>query len=274
MGRVALSVADLERSIAYYRRSIGLIVRQQDNATAVLGTPERDLLVLQEQPGARPTRGTTGLYHYALLTPSRLELARTLRNLIATDTPMSGFSDHLVSEAIYLQDPDDHGIEIYRDRSRSEWAYSGGKVRMAVDPLDIHGLLAEVEADDDDWNGISPGTVMGHVHLHVAGIAEAERFYSQILGLEIMARYGAAASFVAAGGYHHHLGLNTWAGVNAPPPPPDTARLLWYEMRLPDESALTAVRERLQAAGCEASVEGESWRTIDPSRNVILLTHN
>ncbi len=260
MGRVHLTVADLNRSLDYYQHGIGLALLRQENRTAYLGTGERELLVLTEQPGARPTRRTTGLYHFALLTPSRLELARTLRHLIDTETPIDGASDHAVSEALYLTDPDGHGIEIYRDRPRAEWEFPDGKLKMFTEPFDIDGVLGELNGRAPAYTGLHPDTTMGHVHLHVANIQTAEQFYGELFGFEIMARYGPSASFVAAGGYHHHLGFNTWAGVGAPPPPPDAARLLWYEIVLPDTAG--------QVVG-----ENEYGRTLaDPAGNQIILT--
>lgn len=272
MGRVALSVADLARSVAYYERSIGLQVRARTGQTAVLGTAERDLLLLREQPGAQQARGTTGLYHFALLLPSRRELARTLRHLSESETPLGGFADHAVSEAIYLSDPDGHGIEIYRDRPRDAWEYPAGTLKMTVDPFDFDGVLGELHDGAPAWSGIAPGTVMGHVHLHVAHIAAAEHFYGDVLGFDLMVRYGRSASFMAAGGYHHHLGLNTWAGVGAPPPPPGSAHLLWYEIALPAAADLHAVQQRLAAHDVPWQQDEAGIRVRDPAHNEILLT--
>jgi catechol 2,3-dioxygenase len=280
MGRVHLTVADLNRSLDYYQHGIGLTLLRQENRTVYLGAGERELLVLTEQPGARPTRRTTGLYRFALLTPSRLELARTLRHLIDTETPIDGASDHAVSEALYLTDPDGHGIEIYRDRPRAKWEFPDGKLKMFTEPFDVDGVLGELNGRVDKltssraptFTGLHPDTTMGHVHLHVANIQTAEQFYGELLGFEIMARYGPSASFVAAGGYHHHLGLNTWAGVGAPPPPPDAARLLWYEIVLPDTAVLAAFCHHLETAG-QVIGENEYGRTLtDPARNQIILT--
>jgi catechol 2,3-dioxygenase len=272
MGRVALSVADLARSIDFYMQVPGLQVRERAGETAVLGARERDLLVLHAQPGARRARGVTGLYHFALLVPSRRELARTLRHLAATGYPLTGFADHAVSEAIYLSDPDGHGIEIYRDRPRAEWEYPNGRLKLTTDPLDLDSLLGELDGAEEAWRGLHPATRMGHVHLHVAHIPAAEQFYVDRLGFELMARYGSGASFVAAGGYHHHLGLNTWAGVGAPPPGPEMARLLWYEMQLPDEAALAGLVGRLRARGTAVAAAPHGYTLRDPAHNQILLS--
>jgi catechol 2,3-dioxygenase len=272
MGRVHLTVADLSRSLDYYQQHIGLALIRKEEQTAYLGVDTRELLVLTEQPGARPMRRTTGLYHFALLVPSRLELARTLQHLLATEAPISGASDHAVSEALYLTDPDGHGIEIYRDRPRSEWLYPDGKLKLVTEPFDVDGVLGELNGRSAPYSGLHPDTIMGHVHLHVADIPAAEQFYGELLGFEIMARYGPSASFVAAGGYHHHLGLNTWAGVGAPPPPKDAARLLWYEILLPDTAVLAKLTQRIEAAGLTVTKRENGRALTDPSGNGILLT--
>lgn len=272
MGRVHLTVRDLSRSLAYYQERIGLRLLARNDGLASLGAGDTPLLLLREQPAARRVRGVTGLYHFALLTPSRRELARTLAHLLATDTPISGASDHAVSEALYLTDPDGHGIEIYRDRPRAEWRYPGGHLQMTVDPFDGAGVLAEIDGDSTPWTGLHPATVMGHVHLHVAGLPAAEAFYNELLGLALMARYGAQASFVAAGGYHHHLGLNVWAGVGAPPPPDDAARLLWYEIVVGDAAELPPLLARLAAAGYPATPTDTGYLVYDPSGNGVVLS--
>jgi catechol 2,3-dioxygenase len=273
IGAVYLTVADLNRSLTYYQEGIGLKLQRSEGNTAYLGAGGPDLLALKEQPGARPARGMTGLYHFALLVPSRLELARTLHHLIASQTRIGGASDHAVSEALYLTDPDGHGIEIYRDRPRSAWQHPGGQLRMVTEPLDLPGVLGELNGSDEQtWTGLHPQTIMGHIHLHVAYLAEAENFYRNVLGFDVMARYGSAASFLSAGGYHHHLGMNTWAGVGAPAPPSDVARLLWYEIRLPDSAALLQVINRVQAAGLPVTEEDGGFYVQDPSKNRILLT--
>lgn len=271
-GQVALIVADLNRSVTYYQQNIGLDLHQHESGAATLGVGGVDLLYLSEQSGAQPVaRGHTGLYHFAILVPSRLALARTLRHLIDTRTALGGASDHAVSEALYLTDPDGHGIEIYRDRPRDQWQFPNGTLKMTVDPFDFEGVLKELEGHATKWRGHEEGTTIGHVHLHVAHLAAAEDFYCGILGFELMVRYGGAASFVAAGGYHHHLGLNTWAGVGAPPPAQDAARLNWYTLRLPDEAARAAVVERIRQAGMPLGQEDGAIVTHDPAQNKIHL---
>jgi catechol 2,3-dioxygenase len=272
IGYVHLSVANLDRSLAFYQDKLGFQLRRRDGATAYLGAGGPDLLVLTEKPGARPVSGVTGLYHFAILTPSRLALAKSLRRLAETRTPVQGFSDHWVSEAIYLADPDGNGIEIYRDRPRSEWPCQNGQLQMATDPLDIQGILAELESQPEPWTGLEPATTIGHVHLHVATIPSTESFYVDTLGFDLILRYGPSASFVSAGGYHHHLGLNTWAGVNAPPPPPDAAGLRYFTINLPDEPALAVVVERIKGAGVTFREKDEVIFLRDPAQNGVVLS--
>ncbi len=274
LGAVHLTVADLDRSARFYTDVIGFRTLRRDAASLVLtadgATP---LLALYESPGARPKpRRATGLYHFAILTPDRRALARSLRRLAELRYPITGASDHLVSEAIYLDDPDGNGIEIYRDRPRDAWPRHGAEVRMAVDPLDFDGVLAELRDDDQPWDGLDPRTCIGHVHLHVADLRAAYAFYCDLLGFELMQRFGDSALFVSAGGYHHHLGLNTWAGVGAPPPPPDAAGLRFYEIKLPDQAALDQVVSRVQAAGVPLEQTTHGWLLRDPSQNGVVLT--
>jgi len=271
LGPVELTVADLGRSLAFYEGVLGLRVREVgDGERAVeLAAGEAPLLRLYERPGARRKPAhTTGLYHVALLTPSRRELARTLARLAAARYTLGGASDHLVSEALYLDDPDGNGLEIYADRPRSAWTRAGNEVRMAVDPLDMESLLREL--DDAPWAGMAAGTVIGHVHLHVADLRAAEAFYGGVLGFELMQRYPGAL-FMAAGGYHHHLGLNTWAGVGVPPAPPEAAGLRRFTVLLPDSDAREAVVERVRAAGLTLEEREEGVLLRDPAQHAILL---
>jgi catechol 2,3-dioxygenase len=272
MGRVALVVADLARSLDYYQTRIGLRILDQSSTHASLGVEGRELLWLKAQPGAKPfpARGRSGLYHYAILVPSRQALGVTLRHLAETRTRMTGASDHGVSEALYLTDPDGHGIEIYHDRPREEWPRQpNGELAMVSDPIDAEGILAAGEGIG--WSEMPAGTVMGHVHLHVSQLRAAEAFYVDEVGFDLIQHFGGQAAFVSAGGYHHHLGMNTWAGVGVPPAPEDTARLLWYEIVLPDQGALEAEFERLRRA--EASLEAHEfgWLARDPSHNGVVL---
>lgn len=273
VGPVTLAVADLRRSEQFYSEVLGLRVHGRGEGRLALGAGgARPILQLAEQPGARPKPArATGLYHFAILVPSRLALARSLRRLAEQRYPLSGASDHLVSEALYLDDPDGNGIEIYRDRPRDEWPHSGREVRMAVDPLDIDGVLGELAHDNRPWGGIEPGTTLGHMHLHVADIGAAEAFYCGVLGFEVMQRFGGSALFVAAGGYHHHIGLNIWAGAGAPPAPPESAGLRHFVVQLPSQPALDEVLERVRADGLAPEQTEAGWLLRDPSSNGVLL---
>ena len=272
LGYVHLTVADLNRSLNFYTEVLGLQVHQREGNRARLGVGDEDLLVLTGSPGAKPRpRNTTGLYHFAILLPDRASLARSLRQLVKKDYPLWGASDHLVSEALYLDDPDGNGIEIYRDRPRSEWRWREGQVEMDTRRLDLRELLGEPGAERL-WAGLPAGTSLGHVHLHVRDLAEAERFYHETLGFDVMTRYGGQALFVSAGGYHHHIGLNTWAGVGAPPPPSGSAGLRWFTVRLPEELELERVVRRLREAGVPFEEKPGSVSLHDPSSNGIRIT--
>ncbi|HEY6211922.1 MAG TPA: VOC family protein, partial [Vicinamibacterales bacterium] len=210
IGAVHLTVASLDASIRFYESHLGLVVHRRDGPTAALGVGAAgapDLLRLSECERAPRVRGTTGLYHFAVLVPSRADLGRALRRLVETGTVMQGAADHGVSEALYLADVDGNGIEIYRDRPRAEWPFVQGQLRMGADPLDFDELRSA--ADDAAGSQLARETTIGHVHLHVSALDEAQRFYVDVLGFELMQRYGPSALFVSAGGYHHHIGLNT-----------------------------------------------------------------
>lgn len=270
IGAVTLSIADMGRSLTYYQQSIGLRVLAQSGDMATLGAGGTALLHLREVPGARLVRRATGLYHFALRVPTRHDLAQVIQHFIDRRVPIDGASDHHVSEALYLSDPDGHGIEIYRDRPRSEWVDARGNFRMGTDPLDVAGILGELGGKAPAWGGLADGTDMGHMHLQVSDIAAAERFYMDVLGLDRMARMP-SASFISAGGYHHHLGMNTWAGVGVPAPPEGAARLLGYELVLSSEAALGAVVDRVRAADLPIEQEGAGWAVSDPSWNRVVL---
>jgi len=274
IGAVHLTIADLHRSIAFYEDKLGFTVHRRQPGTAALGAGGNDLLVLNESPSAPAAGRTTGLYHFAILVPSRLELARSLRRLAERRVPMQGFSDHLVSEAMYLGDPDGNGIEVYRDRPREEWQYVNGQLRMASDPLDVESLLREAEADAElnpEWRGLAAGTRIGHMHLRVSFIEDTLEFYEQVLGFSLTARYGDSAIFLAADGYHHHIAANTWAGVGAPRPPRGAIGLDHFVVEVPDQASLDEVAQRADAAGIMTTQSVGLVRVEDPSGNVVLL---
>jgi len=220
LGAVHLTVSHLDRSVGFYQDAIGLSVHRRDDRSAVLGAGEEDVLVLVEEPGARPAGRHAGLYHVALLHPSREELARALQRLAVTRTPIQGASDHGVSEAIYLPDPDGNGLELYADRPRDRWPAPGPgeRVGMYTHALDLEALLGLVSADAPRPRA-GAGLRVGHVHLHVSDLEAAVGFYARELGMDEMTRYPGAA-FLSWNGYHHHLGLNTWRGAGVPAAPP------------------------------------------------------
>jgi catechol 2,3-dioxygenase len=273
---VFLTVADLQRSERFYRDVLGFKPLGRQDDTLLLSADGRlPLLSLRENPaaGPRPPR-STGLYHFAILVPERADLARSILHIIESNYPIQGGADHRVSEALYLADPDGNGIEIYRDRPREAWAFQGTQVRMATDPLDFDGILSEAASGAQPWSGLAPGTRVGHIHLNVANIPGAEAFYHGLLGFEIMAHLGNSALFVSAGGYHHHIGLNTWEGVGAPPAPPGTVGLRHFEISLPDVTEFAKLAERLQQAGVALDAEMEGVLLFrDPFENGIMLTY-
>ena len=267
LGAIRLRVGDVDEMTSFYERAIGLRRLDRSNGLASLGTPDGGPLVeLLADPSAppRPAR-TTGLFHLALLVPTRADLARALRRVVAAGWRLSGASDHLVSEALYLADPEGNGIELYRDRPREDWPRAGDELRMDTLALDLDDLLREAGAADDD--GMASGTTLGHVHLQVADLAAAEAFWVDALGLDVTVRGYPGALFTSAGGYHHHVGLNTWAGQGAPAPPPGARGLVHFELVLPDDESLGAAAGRV--GGDTERADGIVAR--DASENAVLL---
>jgi catechol 2,3-dioxygenase len=271
VGPVHLTVSDLERSVGYYRTAIGLEPLAVGAGRAALGSAGNELVVLVEEAGARPAHGYTGLFHVALLLPSRPDLARWLAHAARDRVRLVGLSDHAVSEAIYLSDPDGHGIEIYADRPRARWEGQVGRL-MTTLPLDVDDLLGELgDAGDTSFDGLPSGTLVGHLHLKVASVPPAVAFYRDVVGLGLMAQLGAQAAFLSAGGYHHHLGLNTWQSAGAPPPPPGRAALRHGTLLLPDAAERDRVVARLEHAGHELGDADGAPLVRDPSGNAITL---
>jgi catechol 2,3-dioxygenase len=254
LGRVRLQVADLARSLTYYERVLGLRVIERDGSTATLGAEGggAPLVELHERPGARPMprRGRLGLYHFAILLPNRAALGRFVRHL-GEIGERAGMSDHFVSEAIYLTDPDGLGIEVYADRPRRAWRHEGRQLAMTTEPLDVEDLLRA--GGGEPWSGMPAGTVVGHVHLFVADLDRAAAFYHGGLGLDKTVWSYPGALFMSAGGYHHHLGTNTWA-TGAAPAGAEDARLLEWEVVVPTPADVAGARGRGAATG--APVDG------------------
>jgi catechol 2,3-dioxygenase len=271
VGLVALTVADLNRAVAFYTEGFGFAQVYRAGSLAIVGVAGAPVLLLTEHAGARPwPHHATGLYHFAVLVPSREDLGDWLRHWLELGNRMPGQGDHLVSEALYLSDPDGNGIEIYRDRARDEWRWAHGQVQMATGPVDTRSMLAEAERKGLPWTGLSAGTRIGHIHLQVRNIAESAAFYHGTLGFDIMAELPQAL-FVSAGGYHHHIGLNTWQSQGAAPAPAGTAGLQFFTLDLPNEAARSAVVARITAAGIEVEEAGGTVVVRDPSRNTMLL---
>jgi catechol 2,3-dioxygenase len=272
MGAVHVTVADLERSLAYYGDAVGLSVREQGSGFASVGAGDVELLGLVEEQDARPAGRHTGLYHFALRVPERVDLARWLAHAARDRVPLLGMSDHFVSEAIYLTDPDGHGIEIYHDRPRVVWE---GLVasRMTTDPLDVADLTGELDNPaTEPFDGLPAGTDMGHVHLQVADVAATIDFYRDVLGFDVMAELFGSAVFLAAGGYHHHVGANTWHSLGAPPAPPGTAALRHATIVLPDAGERDRVAARVSDSGGEPEARDDGMLVRDPSGIGLLLT--
>lgn len=277
LGAVHLTVTDLDRSVAWYQAALGLQVHRQDVGVAALGAGEDDVLVLHEDAqAAQPGRRSSGLYHYALLFPTREELARVALRLAATRTPIQGASDHGTHEAIYLPDPDGNGIELAADRPREQWPSPEEEFsRGGPMPLDFDALLGTVTGEE-----VAPraraGLRMGHVHLHVGSVDEALAFYRDAIGFDVWAQMPTAA-FVAAGGYHHHLGLNTWRGVGAAPQPASgVVGLRHWTIVLDTAEEVAEVRARVEEHGHATSdLDGDAetgFSATDPFGMVVHVT--
>jgi catechol 2,3-dioxygenase len=263
LGAVRLQVRDLERSLDYYQRVLGLEVQSRTATSAVLGAQgeARPLVWLQAKDGIRPARrnGAFGLYHFAILLPERAALGRFAAHLASLGARV-GMADHLVSEALYLSDPDGLGIEVYADRPRSSWRHDQRELMMTTEPLDVGDLLAA--GGGQPWTGAPPATIMGHVHLHVGSLAGAEAFYHAALGFDKTVWSYPGALFFSAGGYHHHLGTNTWSP--GPAAADDEARLLEWELNVPAEEHTSDAAASLLEAGFTVEHGTREIVTADP----------
>jgi catechol 2,3-dioxygenase len=275
IGSVHLTVADLEAQRSFYERALGLRELERDGSTVRLG-PDGGPVILEltgDPDAPRRPHGTTGLYHLAVLVPGRADLGQALRRVIESGWRFTGASDHLVSEALYLNDPEGNGIEIYRDRPREEWARSDeGVIQMATLPLDLDGVLGEIEAAEPVPALMPAGTHIGHVHLQVANLRDAETFYSGALGFEVMVRTYPGALFVSAGGYHHHIGLNTWESAGGSPPPEGSTGLRSFELVLPTADDANLVADRARATGAQVETRDGTAILLDPWQDAVLLT--
>jgi catechol 2,3-dioxygenase len=282
IGHVHLTVADLESQIEFYKRVVGFKLHWREGEKAGLGAGQPDLLRLTEDSSSKRERGTTGLYHFAILYPDRRELARAVARLFELRYPNYP-TDHLMTETTYLDDPEGNGIELYVDTpERGRWDMSDGGF-AAVDaegnphsgrePLDVEALLQSLRPDDRLDQTAPEGTVIGHVHLHVADITQANHFYHDQLGFEIQGvSTTMGASFVSAGGYHHHIGLNIWLGQGAPPPSDGALGLRYFTVAVPDTGELQRLSDRLAQADIPIKRTETGVLARDPSRNGVLLT--
>jgi catechol 2,3-dioxygenase len=244
VGTVLLQVTDLERSLVYYRDLLGFAELSSNGQGAVLGVDRTPILELRSGAKSAMRGRRLGLYHFAILLPDRAALGRVLEHLVRNGVH-PGASDHLVSEALYINDPDGLGIEIYRDRARSEWSANGKQLKMATEPLDFEGVLEA--ADGKSWSGMPAGTTIGHVHLHVGDIEAAKAFYHDALGFDLIVWSYPGALFLSAGGYHHHLGTNTWAGPRATAAEPDEPQLLRWQLVLPSATDVADAASHIAA---------------------------
>jgi catechol 2,3-dioxygenase len=283
VGFVHLRVSDADEARAFYGELLGFRpVQSRQNlgqeTLALSATGEEPVhLLLTEKPGARPKPPQTcGLFHVAIRLPDRQALAGTFKRLLAHNWPFQGFSDHGVSEALYLADPDGLGLELYRDRPREEWPRQNGQIEMHTNPLDLQDLLAEVADESAPWDGIHPGTDIGHIHLQVSQLAEAENFYHDILGLDVTQRSYPGALFFSAGGYHHHVGTNIWASRGAPPAPEDAVGLISFSLEIPDREAWAAMVARIRENRADITIKenksSASASFSDPFGNGVELT--
>ena len=268
LGAVKLKVSNLKKSLTFYQEIVGFKILDQDSKSAELTADgKKSLLVLEEISDAVivPPRSTSGLYHFAILLPTRKDLGVSLRKLIESQIHV-GQADHLVSEALYISDPDHNGIEIYRDRPRETWKRDAqGNYLMATDPIDWEGLLEESKGTE--WAGLPPETTMGHVHFHVSDLQKSKQFYCDILGFDITADFmnQMGALFISAGGYHHHIGLNIWAGKGAPTPPPNGTGLSFYTIIVPTQKELNNILHQLSNTGIPIEEQEGAWFVKDPS---------
>ncbi len=272
LGPVTLRVADGERALKLYRDTLGLtVLNQKPDRIALGGENGSPFLFLDVSPGAppRPRQGYAGLFHAAILVPDRPTLGGVLGRIAEAGIPL-GASDHAVSEALYVYDEDGNGLEIYRDRPRDQWQWNNGRVHIITAPLDLKNLLAEGMARGQGTKPVPAATKIGHVHLQVGDLAETERFYAGVLGFARTAAIPQAL-FLSAGGYHHHLGSNTWDSKGAPPAPAGMAGLVEFTVDLPSQADVAAAKARLEAAGIKTAADGDGVRVRDPGNNAIRL---
>jgi catechol 2,3-dioxygenase len=273
LGPVHLTVSTLDGSVAFYERALGLRLHDRDDGVAAMGAGGEDLVILVEEPRAALGGRHAGLYHYALRFEDRRELARAVKRLASTQSRIEAAADHGVSEAIYLRDPDDNGIELYADRPRSVWPpprHADERVEMYTIALDMKDLMSKVAGEEPSEHA-GPGLVVGHLHLHVGDIERGLAFYRDVLGFELMVMLPSAA-FVSAGGYHHHLGFNVWLGPDVKPLPPNTAGLRKWTVLLSSRDEVAAVGARAEAAGLDVHSHEGGFLVRDPWGTAVVFS--
>jgi catechol 2,3-dioxygenase len=270
VSEVTINVSDLKKSLDFYQEIIGFKVKSQTGKEAELSADGKTTLLRLTQPSNPINRHrTSGLYHFALLLPDRSDLAAFIKHLSTKDIRL-GASDHAVSEALYLDDPDGNGIEIYRDRAPEEWSWNNEEVHMVTDPLDVEGVMAAYK--DEPFTGLPEDTVMGHLHLHVSDIEDAVKFYTEGLGMEVVTRYGPQAAFLSFDKYHHHVAVNVWNGVGAPPPAKNSIGLNYYIMKYHTPEAVDHTVNNLESLGYKVEETPEGMFSEDPAGNRVLIS--
>lgn len=269
VGMVTLAVAELDAMAHFYQSIIGLTIMNRTETSVELGIGKTPLVILEARPNGKQYPRSTGLYHMAILLPTRKDLGHWLKHLVASQYPLNGAGDHLVSEALYLSDPEGNGIEMYHDRSRELWKHNENGLEMATLPVDLESLKSE--APDAEFTCLPAQTTIGHLHLRVDDIHKATNFYRDVLGFDLMAALPGAA-FLSAGGYHHHIGANIWNSRGADPPPPGSLGLVSYRIGLPNEEARNQLLIRLDKLNYPIEPVGVNQLLRDPSGNRIFLT--
>lgn len=270
VSEVTINVSDLQKSLDFYQEVIGFkVISQIGNEAELSADGKTTLLRLVRPSNPMNQHRTSGLYHFAILLPKRSDLAAFLRHLSTKDIRL-GASDHAVSEALYLDDPDGNGIEVYRDRAPEEWSWNDGQVHMVTEPLNVQDVLKTETGEP--FNGLPEDTVMGHLHLHVANIEEAVHFYTKGLGLDMILRFGPQAAFLGFDNYHHHIAVNVWNGVGAPKPDKNSTGLNYYVMKHHTAEAVEKTVENLRELGYEVEETSEGYFSEDPSGNRVLIS--
>ncbi|MCB9458208.1 MAG: VOC family protein [Anaerolineaceae bacterium] len=278
MGHVHYTVANLERMMAFYQDIVGFKLHWQEGESAGLGAGRDDLLRLTQVPGAHEVPGTTGLYHTAFLVPTRWDLANLLKRIAETRTPVQGLSNHLTHHAIYLPDVEGNGIELAFDLPKEQWPTSFTEMMANHRGLHPNEVFSALNDRDEDWHGVGEETVVGHVHLHVDDLAAARHFYHDLIGFDYPLDFenaprqlASSAAFMSAGGYHHHLAVNTWNGEGAPQPPANASGLRYFTILLPNADELARIQARLEDEGILGEQTVDGWLVHDPAHNGVML---